>query len=308
MYGGKIQEIAPVRELFQQSAASVHARAARLAAPRRRRRSASGCRRFPASVPTFIDLPVGCKFVDALPGALRAVRGHRSRRSIEVSPGHWVRCHLHDNCHGYPGRDSRVTDLHVRFPSSGGVLPRRKIGEVRAVDDVSFTLARGETLGLVGESGCGKTTVGPRDHQYPARDELPRRNHRQGALPPRDGVVDLVPLGRARHAAVPVRHPDDLSGSVLLAQSAHDGGRDRRGAAEDPHAGPREQRARARALAAREGRTLGRRTRTGIRTSSRAGSGSGSASRGRWRPIRRSSSPTNRSARWTCRSRRRSST
>jgi len=52
-----------------------------------------------------------------------------------------------------------VRHLTVRFPVFGGVFMRRT-GEVRAVDDVSFTLHRGETLGLVGESGCGKTTVG----------------------------------------------------------------------------------------------------------------------------------------------------
>ena len=52
-----------------------------------------------------------------------------------------------------------VQDLHVRFPVYGGVIPRKK-AEVRAVDGVSLTLHRGETIGLVGESGCGKTTVG----------------------------------------------------------------------------------------------------------------------------------------------------
>ncbi len=52
-----------------------------------------------------------------------------------------------------------VQDLHVRFPVFGGVISRKK-GEVRAVDGVSLTLRRGETIGLVGESGCGKTTVG----------------------------------------------------------------------------------------------------------------------------------------------------
>ena len=52
-----------------------------------------------------------------------------------------------------------VRNLVVRYPIWGGVL-RHKVAEVRAVDGVSFTVHRGETLGLVGESGCGKTTVG----------------------------------------------------------------------------------------------------------------------------------------------------
>lgn len=51
-----------------------------------------------------------------------------------------------------------VDDLRVRFPVHGGVL-LRQISEVKAVDGVSFSLNRGETLGLVGESGCGKSTI-----------------------------------------------------------------------------------------------------------------------------------------------------
>ena len=52
-----------------------------------------------------------------------------------------------------------VRHLVKHFPVGGGVLARGH-GVVRAVDDVSFTIPRGETLGLVGESGCGKTTTG----------------------------------------------------------------------------------------------------------------------------------------------------
>jgi oligopeptide/dipeptide ABC transporter ATP-binding protein len=53
----------------------------------------------------------------------------------------------------------QVSDLVKHFPVRGGIL-QRQVGTVQAVDGVSFDIKRGETLGLVGESGCGKTTVG----------------------------------------------------------------------------------------------------------------------------------------------------
>ena len=52
-----------------------------------------------------------------------------------------------------------VDALKMYFPITRGLL-KRKVGEIKAVDGVSFKMRRGETLGLVGESGCGKTTVG----------------------------------------------------------------------------------------------------------------------------------------------------
>ena len=53
-----------------------------------------------------------------------------------------------------------VSNLKKYFPIIRGTIIQRHVGDVKAVDDVSFDIFKGETLGLVGESGCGKTTVG----------------------------------------------------------------------------------------------------------------------------------------------------
>ena len=60
----------------------------------------------------------------------------------------------------HPGPLLRVEDLKVYFPITEGLFVQHHVGDVRAVDGVTFDLIRGETLGLVGESGCGKSTTG----------------------------------------------------------------------------------------------------------------------------------------------------
>src|SRR5947208_16051994 len=53
-----------------------------------------------------------------------------------------------------------VRDLRKYYPVTKGCIFQRQVGAVKAVDDLSFFIRKGETLGLVGESGCGKTTTG----------------------------------------------------------------------------------------------------------------------------------------------------
>jgi oligopeptide transport system ATP-binding protein len=105
-----------------------------------------------------------------------------------------------------------VQNLRVSFPVVGGVLAR-KIAEIKAVDGVSFDLEQGETLGLVGESGCGKSTVGRAIVNilramvygveisgsvmyYPTTlsNGNPAESPVRGALPEK---IDLAPLSRA---------------------------------------------------------------------------------------------------------------
>ena len=227
MYGGKVQEVAPVERLFD-TPQHPYTKGLLASLPRVAGAKTERLQTIPGSVPGIHDLPAGCKFCtrcDVKVGPVRD-RGARADRggagaSGPVSSGG-------GRMTPTPEPILEVDDLRVRFPVHGGIF-LRKIAEVKAVDGVSFTLGRGETLGLVGESGCGKSTVGASHRQHPARDELRRRDLGTHRLPSghrggRSGGPRSV-----GHAAVPGGSADDLPGSVLVAESSDDGGRHRRG-------------------------------------------------------------------------------
>ena len=220
-------------------------------------------------------------------------------RLLPVQPGRGIRC---QGGNLVPEPLLEVRNLKKYFPIQKGFL-RRVVGHVRAVDDVSFTIHEGETLGLVGESGCGKTTTvalhpaRPDAHGRP--DPLPHRGRRDR----RPGH----PLPRRAAAAAPA-DADDLPGPLRLAEPAHDPLRHRRRAA----AGERHDRP---AKAHRRGWpsccswwACGPSSCSASPTPSAAASASASASPARWPCTRAWWWPTSRCRRSTSRCRRRCST
>jgi peptide/nickel transport system ATP-binding protein len=119
-----------------------------------------------------LDGPMrGCRFAPRCPFAIARCRDE-SPDWQEIN-GQRVRCHLAGQLPGQPPREVtdntkadkaaesllQVDGLKVYFPIRRGLI-QRTVGHVRAVDDVSLNIRAGRTLALVGESGCGKTTVG----------------------------------------------------------------------------------------------------------------------------------------------------
>jgi len=104
MYGGKIQEIAPVGELFHDPL-HPYTRGLLASLPRVDGPKAERLTMIPGSIPDIHRLPAGCKFVTRCAERFEPC-ADQEPPLLEVRPGHWVRCHLHDDCHGYAGRHS----------------------------------------------------------------------------------------------------------------------------------------------------------------------------------------------------------
>ena len=125
----------------------------------------------PGQVPAPDSALKGCRFASRCPHAV--ARCHAESPGWQNFGGQKVRCHLASELPPRAVRESTARDradaaaaallevdaLKVWFPVRRGFF-KRTVGHVRAVDDVSLTIRAGRTLALVGESGCGKTTVG----------------------------------------------------------------------------------------------------------------------------------------------------
>jgi peptide/nickel transport system ATP-binding protein len=140
--------------------------------------------------PSLVDLPAGCPFAPRCPVVIDACRtdepplrpvpgdGHEAAciRVADIAPAGSnestvdlaARIYHHDTEPAAPAAPARhrrreavleVTDLVRHYPVTKGAVFRRTVGTVHAVDGISFDIAEHETLGLVGESGCGKTTT-----------------------------------------------------------------------------------------------------------------------------------------------------
>ena len=174
MYAGKIVERAPTADLFASPAHPYTERLLRCQPSRTLRGHVLDT--IKGVVPNPKDYSPGCRFCDRCPRAF-APCSFVPPVLKEISPGHAVACHLYDTAgevsaplpETAPVKQQAVaatSDVLVdarsvakHFPIRKGVF-KRVVAHVKAVDGVDLTIHRGSTIALVGESGCGKTTLG----------------------------------------------------------------------------------------------------------------------------------------------------
>jgi peptide/nickel transport system ATP-binding protein len=173
MYAGQIVESGP-RDAFFHTPQHPYARKLFAALPGTGARGTS-LEVIPGQVPSLAGVFRGCRFADRCEQVFERCRIEPPGWT-RVGDGHVVRCHLREReiapaLAARPAAETRprgeadtpalleVRDLKVHFPIRRGIL-KRTVGHVKAVDGVSLSIPAGRTLALVGESGCGKTTVG----------------------------------------------------------------------------------------------------------------------------------------------------
>ena len=174
MYLGRVVEVADVRSLFREPR-HPYTRALLASIPRLGQHSKERLNPVSGMVPSPFERPRGVSIQHALP---EDDAGHMRREVAEARPRRGGACGQllplwrrrgetgmtggRNLAASEPDARRRLLDvrgLSKHFPITHGLL-RRVVGKVSAVDDVSFHVDESETLGLVGESGCGKTSTG----------------------------------------------------------------------------------------------------------------------------------------------------
>ncbi|NIV31032.1 MAG: dipeptide ABC transporter ATP-binding protein [Anaerolineae bacterium] len=190
MYAGRIVEAGPTKEIFG-NPRHPYTMALLKAVPRLDEERGRKLVPIVGLPPNLIQMPPTCAFLPRCPYSLERCAREPWPELAPVGVGHTVACYAERlqldsteisvaarNVQAAQARASEapveqerkvtvsdddlvldVKDLKMYFPILRGIT-RRQVGEVKALDGISFTVRRGETLGLVGESGCGKTTTG----------------------------------------------------------------------------------------------------------------------------------------------------
>ena len=238
MYAARVVEQAPVET--SSSGPSTRTPGACSARCRGSTRTSSGCVQIPGQPPSLLRPPKGCRFHPRCAYTMSICRETEPLLvRLPTTPAHLQACHLDDATKereaarivgAMTGRrlmalQSRRSSRRARaqgrraarrhgpreaLPGDAGIIFRKQIGAVKAVDGVSLAVREGETLGIVGESGCGKSTLARCILQAARADRRKPRLPRPGHHPP---------LAR-RDASVPARDDDDLPGSVRVAEPA----------------------------------------------------------------------------------------